>query len=181
MSKWFNVFHELSSKALFEITGPLGSKRSFRLCSGKPVLFHGLLPTTSATAEMMGFLSQIRVYNDWGHPHSHRQDRFTGLEKNSFKAIHIAPTKFSGQISVNKWLWSKQAPPSRFTHPASRKVRSRLQRPSLIQKERNYQTFQTLGGPKDLCSATFKWDLFKTADDNREQTSVDAVITLLHF
>lgn len=58
-----------------------------------------------------------------------------GLEKNSFKAIHLAPTKFSGQFSQST-NDSEASNPHHHggAHPTLRKVRSKLQRTSLIQK-----------------------------------------------
>lgn len=58
----------------------------------------------------------------------------TGPEKNSFKAIHLAPTKFSGQFSQSTNGSEASNPhPHGSAHHALRKVSSRLQRTSLIQ------------------------------------------------
>lgn len=66
--------------------------------------------------------------------------------ENSFQAIPLAPTKFSGQFSHS----TDDSEASKPDHhgsapPALRKVRGRLQRTSLIQeRERNSRTVQTL-------------------------------------
>lgn len=58
----------------------------------------------------------------------------SGLE-NSFKAVHLAPTRFWGQFSRSTDNAEASKHHHRVSvHPALRKVRSRLQRTSLIQK-----------------------------------------------
>lgn len=67
-------------------------------------------------------------------------------------------------------------------HPALRKGRSRLQRTSLIQKrEELLNICDTDEDQTGLCSATFKWELFKTTDDNGEQTSNDYSFAFFFF
>lgn len=97
----------------------------------------------------------------------------TGPEKNCFKAIHFAPTKFSGQIlQSTTWLGSKSKTPPIMVHeaPALLKVRSRLQRTSLIQKRGITTHFRYWWGPKNLCSVTFKWD---SVQDHRCQRGAE--------
>lgn len=63
-----------------------------------------------------------------------------GLETSGSKAIHLAPTKFSGQFSQSTNDSEASRPDQHGSaHPAPRKVRSRLQRTSLIQKREELQ------------------------------------------
>lgn len=85
----------------------------------------------------------------WGHPQAHHGLDwllFTGvnLGQRSFKAIHLAPTEFSGQFSVNKWL--KQA--SKHHHRGSgtllcERSGADYKGPHWYKRGRSYWTFQT--------------------------------------
>lgn len=104
---------------------------------------------------MMDTWSQIHFQNDWGYlpPTPPTTDRTgyhsevsIGLEKNSFKAIHLAPTKFSGQFSQSTNTWSKQASPTIEVQCTLLRERSGAdyKGPHWYKRERNCRTFQTL-------------------------------------
>lgn len=124
-----------------------------------------LLPTNLATSEMMGILSQIFFSNDWGFTSPEKQGwlSFTGVNwaKEELFQSHTFSTHqiCRPNLTVDKVTLKQASPTMEFTHPALRKARSLLQRTSLIQK-RITKHFRHWWGPKGLCFATFKWDLF---------------------
>lgn len=96
-----------------------------------------------------------------------------GLEKSCFKAIHLAPTKFSGQISQpTKWLWSKSKPPTRHGSRALLCQRSGAdyKGPPWYRRERNYYTFQTLMRTKEPLFCHIQ---MRSVQDHRWQQGAD--------
>lgn len=100
-----------------------------------------------------------------------------------FQSHTLSTHRISGQFSQPTKDSEASKPHHRGSaRPAPTKVRSRLQRTSLIQKrEELLNISDTDEDQKGLCSATFKWELFKTTDDNREQTSNDYSFAFFFF
>lgn len=101
--------------------------------------------------------------------------RCQSRQKNSFQAMHLAPTEFSGQFSqsTNDSEANKHHRGISL-HPALRKIRSRLQRTSLIQKR---EKLPNISDTEDQRAFVLPHSN-ETTDDNREQTSM---ISLLRF
>lgn len=139
---------QLSTKALLWITCPLGSKLasgSQKACSLQQAPSNHLCHFRED-----GYL--ITCPNNWGYHSPHPTTDRTGyrsevsieLQKNSFKAIRLAPTKFSGQFSVNKCL--EQASPTIEVQCTLLGERSGAdyKGPHWYKRERNCPIFQTL-------------------------------------
>lgn len=102
--------------------------------------------------------------NDWGCTPA-PMDRTGYYSKvsmpleNSFQAIPLAPTKFSGQFSQSTDDWSKQASPTMTVQRPLLWERSGAdyKGPHWYKRERGIpEQFRHWWGPKGLCSATFK-------------------------
>ena len=162
MRKWFNVF-QLPTKALLWITCPLGSK-----------LASGYFPESLFTPAGF-FQPSLPFQRGWildnmpkwlGLPLSpprNRQDWLLSRGVNratqeQFQSHTLSTHQILRPILGQQMPGASKPHHQGSVHPAWRKVRSR---------------FRHRWRPKGLCSVTFKWDLFKTTDDNGERTSND--------
>lgn len=99
--------------------------------------------------------------------------------KNSFKAIHLAPTKFSGQFSQSKMPEASKPHHRGSMHPAQRKVRSRLHRTSLIQKREELPDISDTD--EDQTAFVLPHSNEILSRPQMTTGSKQAMITLLHF
>lgn len=101
-----------------------------------------------------------------------------GLEKNSFKAIHLAPTKFSGHFSQSSVTEASRPRHCSLAHPALRTVRSRSQRTSLIQKREELLNISDTDEDQGAFVPPYSNEIFSRPQmtTGREQT----MITLFH-
>lgn len=177
-----------SIQALFSKTCPLGSKLS--LCyflqslftwagSHQPSLVFGRDDRCLMTND------NLLLNNARGYPHSHGEDwlSLTGVnwareepfQSHTFSTHQILRPNLSQQNDSE----AKASPPPVTVHaPWSAKGQEQITKDLPDTEERGITThFRHWWGLKSLCSATFKWGLVKTTDDNRGR---QAMVTLSH-
>lgn len=139
-----------SIKALFKITGPFGSK----IFSSR-FLESLFAPAGSAQASLSfwrcwAFDHKSFSRNDWGCTPTpmgrtgYRSQVSIGLERNSFKAIYLAPTKFSASSQSTNDSEASQPHQCGSAQPLWERSGADYKGPHRYKRERNYRTVQTL-------------------------------------
>lgn len=178
MRKWFNVF-KLSTKALLWITCPLGSKLALGYFS------ESLITPAGSFQPSLPFQRGWILDNmpKWmglplSPPHN-RQDwlSFRGVNwatEEQFQSHTLSTHQILRPILGQQMPGASKPHHSRFSAPCLEKGQEQITKDLTDIKERGIaQYFRHWWRPKGLCSVTFKWDLFKTTDDNGERTSND--------
>lgn len=163
----------------------------FQVISWKACSFHQALPNHLCHFGDAGHLITNAPFsfgsffqNDWGCTPTpmgrtgYHSQVSIGLERNSFKAIHLAPTKFSANSQSTNDAEASQPHQHGSAHPALRKVRSRLQRTSLIQKREELQNSSDTDEDQRAFVVPHSNDSFLRPQ--MTTGSKQAMITLLH-